>query len=205
MTHILNYMILTLGLLATCFTVQGQTIELNPYAGYTFQETFPISGGDVRFKAAGTYGIMSSVTFQEVLNLNLSYQWQPTKMDIVAVNAEDRDVSVTVSYLQLGFNRNFLVSEKFVPYAGIRLGVGFLIDHSDRYENATKFGIGLNAGAKYYFSERIGVQVYGLLESPIQGAGIFLGIGTGGVNTGVSTYTYILQFSLGGGLVIRLN
>jgi hypothetical protein len=183
----------------------GQSIELRPYAGYTFQETFPIRSGDVRIKAGGTYGITASYILKEIMDINLTYQWQSGKMDLLTINENDRDVSVTVSYIQLGFNRNFPVNDKLVPYTGLRLGLCILTDHSDRYENATKFGIGLNAGLKYYLAEKVGVQIYGLLESPIQGAGVFMGIGTGGVSSGVSTYTYIMQASLGGGVVFKLK
>jgi hypothetical protein len=183
----------------------GQSFELRPYVGYTFQETFPIQNGDVRINSGSTYGITASYILKEIMDINVTYQWQPGKMDLLTITENDRDVSVTVSYIQLGFNRNFPVNDKLVPYTGLRLGLCILADHSDRYENETKFGIGLNAGLKYYFTEQVGVQIYGLLESPIQGAGVFMGIGTGGVSSGVSTYTYIMQASLGGGVVFKLK
>lgn len=195
----------SLPLLTPVLTVRSQSIEVRPYAGYTFRESFPIRSGDVRIKEAGTYGVTASVILKEILDVNLSYQWQPTKMDIITVNEDDRDVSITVSYIQAGFNRNFIVSDKFIPYTGLRLGAAILTDHSGRYSKATKFGVGLNAGAKYYFSKNIGAQLYALLQSPIQGAGVFLGIGTGGVSSGVGTYTYIIQLSFGAGLVIKLK
>ncbi len=70
-----------------------------------------------------------------------------------------------------------------------------------KYENVTKMSIGLNVGAKIMLSDKIGLNLLALLQAPVGGFG--LTAGTGGV--GVGTYSYVLQFSLGGGLVFKLK
>jgi len=54
-------------------------------------------------------------------------------------------------------------------------------------------------------SEKIGLKLTASLLSAVQGAGGGLYFGTGGAGAGVSTYSSMYQFALGGNLVIQLG
>jgi hypothetical protein len=183
----------------------AQSIELRPIALYTFQETFPISSGDVRINDGVAYGIQLAYVAAQKADINFSYQIQPTTLDIHRYPSikGDNGNEANISNYQLGFNRNHLLpsNNKIIPYTGAKVGVVTMNFPDGRYENVTKMSIGLNVGAKIMLSDKIGLNLLALLQSPVGGFG--LTAGTGGV--GVGTYSYILQFSLGGGLVFKLK
>ena len=71
--------------------------------------------------------------------------------------------------------------------------------------SATKFGWGFRLGANIWASEKVAIKLQGQLMSAVQSAGGGLYFGTGGAGAGVSTYSSMYQFGLGGGLVISLG
>ena len=52
---------------------------------------------------------------------------------------------------------------------------------------------------------KVAIKLQGQLMSAVQSAGGGLYFGTGGAGAGVSTYSSMYQFGLGGGLVISLG
>ena len=71
--------------------------------------------------------------------------------------------------------------------------------------SATKFAWGLRLGANIWASEKMAIKLQGQLMSAVQGAGGGLYFGTGGAGVGVSTYSSMLQFGLGGGITFALG
>jgi hypothetical protein len=65
----------------------------------------------------------------------------------------------------------------------------------------SKFAWGLKAGAIVWATPKFGVKLQAQLLSVAQSVGGGVFFGTGGASAGVSTYSSIYQFSLGGGLV----
>jgi hypothetical protein len=183
----------------------AQSIELRPLAMYTFRETFPISSGEARINDGAAYGIQLAYVVADKADINFSYQIQPTTVDIMRYPSYlgDNGNEANISNYQLGFNRNHLLAAnpKVIPYTGAKVGVITMNFPDGRYENQTRMSIGLNVGAKIMVSDKVGLNLFGLLQAPVGGFG--LTAGTGGV--GVGTYSYILQFSLGGGLVFKLK
>jgi hypothetical protein len=187
----------------------AQSIELRPTAAYTFQETFPVSGGSIRIADGATYGVMLSYILDGKVDVNFAYQVQPGTFDIQRYPSftGDKDNEVNINNYQLGFNRNHMLpsNNKVIPYTGFKVGVVNIVFPEGRYENVTRMSIGINAGVKLMMSDKIGLNLFGLLQSPVSGVGLTLTAGTGGAGAGVGTYSYIIQFSLGGGLVFKLK
>jgi hypothetical protein len=183
----------------------AQSIELRPIAMYTFRETFPTSTGEARINDGAAYGIQLAYVVADKADINFAYQIQPTTVDLIRYPSSigDKGVEANVSNYQLGFNRNHLLAanHKVIPYTGAKVGVVTMTFPNDNYDNITKMSIGLNVGAKIMFSDKIGLNLFGLLQAPV--GGFALTAGTGGVGAG--TYSYIIQFSLGGGLVFKLK
>ena len=73
------------------------------------------------------------------------------------------------------------------------------------HNTASKFAWGLRLGCNIWANEKFGIKLQTQLLSISQGAGGGLYFGTGGVGAGVSSYSSIYQFQLGGGLTFKLG
>jgi hypothetical protein len=187
----------------------SQSIELRPNAMYTFRERFPVYSGDVTIQDGASYGAELAYIANNKVDINFTYQIQSTTLDIRRFPSflGDYGNKGNISFYELGFNRlhNLPGNNKVIPYTGAKFGVAYLNLENSKYEDITRACLGLNAGVKVMFSDKIGINLYGLLQSPISGLALTVSAGSGGVSTGVGTYSYVLQFSLGGGLVIKLK
>jgi hypothetical protein len=74
-----------------------------------------------------------------------------------------------------------------------------------RSSNLTKFSWQLRGGAIIWASDNIGIRLQAQLQSAVQAFGGGLFVGTGGVGAGVNSYSTIMQFGLGGGLVFKFG
>ncbi len=72
-------------------------------------------------------------------------------------------------------------------------------------QSATKFAWGFRLGTNVLVSERLGFRFQAQLQSATQAAGGGLYFGTGGAGVGVTTYSSMTQFVLGGGVFLRLG
>jgi len=73
------------------------------------------------------------------------------------------------------------------------------------HNTASKFAWGFRLGTNIWASEKVGIKLQAQLLSISQGAGGGLYFGTGGVGAGVSSYSSVYQFQLGGGLTFKLG
>ena len=97
---------------------------------------------------------------------------------------------------------------KAEPFGGFMLGMAIINadnPETDYSNNATKFAWGARLGANIWASERVGVKLQMQFLSVPQAAGGGLYFGTGGAGVGVTTYSSIFQFALGGGLTFKLG
>lgn len=205
----MNKLLLTSTLVIATFIASSQGIEIRPTAFYTFRESVPVSVGTARINDGGTYGLELAFVSDRQLEFLASYQTMPTTVDIRRWPSLTGDIgnSMLISYWQIGANRLFELdmNEKILPYAGIKAGIGTYDFENSKYQTIVRAAIGLQAGVKVMATPRVGLQLGLQLQSPISGIGLGVSAGTGGVSTGVSTYSYMLQFSLGGGLVFKLK
>jgi hypothetical protein len=68
----------------------------------------------------------------------------------------------------------------------------------------TKFGWGVRLGLNIWASDRVALKIQTQLTSAVQGVGGGLYFGTGGGGAGVTSYSTIYQFGLGGGLSFKM-
>jgi hypothetical protein len=133
----------------------------------------------------------------------------PTTVDIRRFPSLIGDIgnNMLASYWQLGANRlySLVATDKVIPYTGVKIGLGVYDFESAKVNTVYRAALGFQAGVKVMASPKIGLQLGMQLQSPISGLGLGVSAGTGGVSTGVSTYSYMFQFSLGGGLIFKLK
>ncbi|MNE86539.1 hypothetical protein D3C80_1836510 [compost metagenome] len=71
--------------------------------------------------------------------------------------------------------------------------------------SATKFAWGLRGGVNIFPSPKVGIKLQASLLSSVQAVGGSFYFGTGGTGAGVSNYSSMLQFVIGGGLTLNLK
>jgi hypothetical protein len=113
---------------------------------------------------------------------------------------------VNIHYILLGGTRYFPISDVVSGFGSLDAGLAVLAPGNDIDENnTTKFAWGLRAGLRMAPSEKVSLRIHAQLLSPVQAAGGGFYFGTGGSGVGVSTYSSIYQFNLGGSVNIRIR
>ena len=93
-------------------------------------------------------------------------------------------------------------------FASIEMTVPFGADEASGSEyrpilqpKSTKFEFGFTGGAKYFFTDRIGIRLQAQLLIPIEWGGVYYSSGGSVFTTGGS----LLQLNFTGGLIVRLG
>jgi hypothetical protein len=205
-------LILVAALLCAPFFSKAQTVEITPFGGYVFPSTLNADNGEVQFLGNAQYGGMLSIGVSRVVDVDLIYNRIDTKADIYAYGnynyLYDTEIPLSINYMHIGFTKNFRVKPIVSPFVSFNLGA-CLFDPKETdngtYQSAWFFSMGLDAGAKLYFTKRIGLRLQAQMLYPVQGAGMTMFVGTGGSGGGVSFYSTMIQFGFTGGLIFRLG
>ena len=198
----------------------SQKARLNGYAVYVFDDKFD-SYYDVnnyyegKFKGGLQWGVGLEYMAQAAQGIELLYLNQSTNAPTTYLqNGQIGGVKTT--NFDVGFNWIMLAGNRYIRKPGSKVEgfggfmAGAVIINVENPDNgndnsATKFGWGFRLGANIWASEKVAIKLQGQLMSAVQSAGGGLYFGTGGAGAGVSTYSSMYQFGLGGGLVISLG
>lgn len=183
--------------------VKAQSIEMYGMSGWMFAgRTGPVKIiNNVPYLAGIDYVLENN------LAIGISYSWMNTDLELrdsySGYTKGDRR-GFQQGYGMLQVSRNFeLSNEKLVPYTLFGVGLCHYEVKSPDFTTQVKLALGLGGGLKYMFNDKIGLKLQARLLSPIAGAGLYFGVGTGGVSSGVSTYSYLVQLETTGGLVFK--
>ncbi|MBZ5859019.1 hypothetical protein [Flavihumibacter profundi] len=206
--------------LCASLSLRAQELRLNAYAGYVFDDrvdgyTSNTNYYDATIKGGFTWGAGLEYMLGKEQGVELSYIRQDTKapttyFDYTSIpqGTKQKEFDMALNWIMLGGNHYFVNNPKVEPYFGMQLGAA-IIDVSNTVEggsgSATKFAWGFRGGVNVWASEKVGIKLQANLMSAVQAFGAGLYVGTGGGGAGVSTYSSMLQFGLGGGLVFRLK
>jgi len=199
----------------SCFFLSAQEFRLNLFAGYVFDDHVDsyysstsyfegtIKGG---FRWGGGLEYMVNPAY----GVNLIYLTQSTTAPLnyydnnPPVGVKFQELDLTTHWIMLGGCR-YMRKDKFEPYGGFEIGMVISNAEDKRGNSAsnTNFAWGVKLGTNIFFSEKVGLKIQADLRSATQAAGGGIYFGTGGVGAGVSSYSTIYQFGLGGGLVFR--
>jgi hypothetical protein len=213
-----NFKKLLLGLfLVVTAATYGQT-RINLYGAYTFEDSFDsyYDNGNYyqgQFQGGFQYGIGVEREIRSGVSVELSYLRldtnAPTQYYDGGLFDQYADFDVSLNYIMLGANRSFTKpGSKVEGFGGFMAGVGIVnIDNptTNKSDSATKFAWGLKGGATIWATKKVGVKLQAQLLSITQSIGGGVYFGTGGAGAGVSSYSSVYQFSLGGGLVFELG
>jgi hypothetical protein len=194
-------------------------IRLNAYAAYVFDDRFdsyydPSSYYEGTIEGGFQWGVGIEYMLHDHYALELMYLHQSTNAPTVyqagtGTLVKNENFDVALDYIMLGGGRHMQKpGSRVEAYGGLYAGVAILnVDNPSNGNegNATKFAWGIRLGGNVWTSGRMGIKLQAQLLSVAQGAGGGLYFGTGGVGAGVSTYSTIYQFSLGGGLTFKVG
>lgn len=195
-------------LFATCTISWAQGLQLYPFAGYTFADRFPISGGTARIGDGFTYGGALAFVVSDYYAVELKYSRMDADVSAYSPynNIDIYGEPVSLNYILLGGSKLFPVSEEAILFSGLNLGVGIMGSKDDTFNTITKFAAGINAGVKYFFTKSAGIRLQANLDFPVTDVGGSLWWSPGsGTQVGVSSYVPFLQFGFTGGLVLKLK
>lgn len=203
---------LTISLQIATAQQSSPRFRINALAGFVFDDSFDSyydanSYYDGRLKGGFQWGVGTEYMIRELYGVELLYLRQDTEAPVTYFQngVKDTNFDLGINYILLSGNRYFKLNSPLTPYAGIMVGVGIIdIDNPDngRSSNATKFSWGVKGGTNINVSPRFAFKLQAQLLSAVQGAGGGVYFGTGGLSTGLSTYSSILQFGFNGGIAV---
>ena len=200
-------------------TTPPEKARINGYANYVFDDKFDSYYDQYNYyqgKITGGFQWGAGVEFMlrenyslELMYLNQSTTAPTTYQGGVGSTLKTENFDMNIGYLLLGGNRYMQKpGSKVEGFGGLGAGIAFLgvtNPSNGNKNNATKFGWTARLGANIWASERFGIKVLAQILSIAQGFGGGLYFGTGGAGAGVSTYSSIYQFVLGGGLTFKVG
>lgn len=195
------------------------SFRLNGYANYVFDDkvdSYYGTGGsyfDGKIKGGFQWGVGAEFMLSPFNAIELTYYNQATTANAAYAGTGGSDLNgrfdVGINWIMLNGVRHFMKpGGKFEGSAG--LGLGAVIINTTNQKNGsdantTKFAWQFRGGGTFWASEKIGIKLNAQLQSAVQSIGGGFSIGTGGAGAGVSSYSSLLQFGLGGGIAIKLG
>jgi len=199
----------------------AQGVRLNGYANYIFDDRID-SYYDAnnyyngKIQAGFQWGVGLQYMMSPYNGIELAYYREDTKapMKNFAYPVQNHNYDITLNYIMLNFDRFMRKPDSKVEmFGGGGLGVA-LINTTDpdpanallpTESNLTKFAWQFRGGAIIWGSQSFGIKLQAQVQSAVQGAGGGVYFGTGGAGAGVSTYSSVIQFGLGGGIVFKMK
>jgi opacity protein-like surface antigen len=197
---------------------QAQHIRLNGYTSYVFDDK--VDGYyDANNNYAGTikggflWGAGIEFSPRPFYGIELSYLRQDSHLPDFTYYDGGRKRTTNLKFannwIMIGGLRYFPThSERVEPYVGGQLGIALI--NTDNPLNGvsnsyTKFAWGFKGGANIWLTDKVALKLQAQLLSAVQALGGGFYLGTGGAGVGVSSYSSLLQFNLGGGLSFKLG
>ncbi|WP_274473971.1 hypothetical protein [Mangrovimonas aestuarii] len=197
----------------------SQEIEISFYGNYVFDDSFDsyFDRGayyDGKIKGGGQWGVGAEYLAHEYTGVELIYIRQDTSSptyyqfyDSYFPQGQFTEFDLAINYIMLGGVRHYRKQNSPIEgFGGLMAGMVIAnIDNPDNGNNdsTTKFSWGAKLGLTYWASSNFGIKLQTQLLSAVQAMGGGLYFSGYGVSTGVSSYSTIYQFSLGGGIVFK--
>lgn len=200
--------IILLSLSVIVLSARAQSLTLLTFESYTFPDKFDTSYGYGKIEDGFQWGVGLEYGVGDYNAVELIYQQLSTNGFIsYYYGGLDREArtSITLSYIMLGGTRYHPISETVSGFGTLDLGM-VIASPDDEFDSASKFAWGIRGGVRIMPpGGRISFRLHAQLFSAVQAFGGGFYFGTGGGGAGVSTYSTVYQFNLGGSLNIKLK
>ena len=188
-------------------------LKINLFSAYVFDDRFEYYKDsytyyDGTIKGGFQWGVGIEYFLRQLQGIEIFYLRQDTyaptsyQSGFGFANYDD-NFSINMNYIMLGSNR-YLRTQKVDLYFGVNAGMAILnlSNPNNGNESSTeKFAWGAKLGCDITLSEKVKLKLQGHMTSPVQSMGGGFFFGTGGGGAGLSFYSTVYQFALGGGLV----
>jgi hypothetical protein len=197
-------------MLAAAFASVAQDVEITPFAGYTFGDKFPISGGEAKIGGGLNYGGRLAFVANEHMAVDLTYSRVDATGSAHSIYLDDdknnKSGPISTNYFMVGASRLFPLSDEVVLFMGMDLGGVFMLAHNSDFKSSTTFAGGVNGGVKYFFNDRLGLRGQATLNFPVTSMsyGYWWDPTTEG-NAGATSNVPLLQFGFSAGLIYRIS
>ncbi|MBN2173990.1 MAG: hypothetical protein JW731_07655 [Bacteroidales bacterium] len=208
-------LVIVLMVAPSAIIAQGK-FEISPFGGYMFGGSLNFYEGKLKVENAPNYGVALDIkaardTQIELMwtQMNSQAQFEPYYgYDYLATNTFD----MNVGYIQIGGVRE-MEYENIHPFGVFTLGATYFVPNNVSFadqvytdlESEWKFSMTLGAGAKIWFSDRVGIRLQGNLMLPMFWGGAGFSVGTGGSGFYVGSGTSMVQGNFTGGLIFALG
>lgn len=196
-------------------TAAAQGVRLNGYSSYVFDDKVdsyydPYNYYNGTIKGGYSWGVGAEFLAAPTKGIELKYLHRSTTapMEYYKNTLQTATFDVGLNYILIGGNNYFKTGGKVEPYAGADIGMAIIYisnPKNNNEDNATKFAWDIKIGTNIWFNEKVGLKLQADLLSAVQSAGGGLYFGTGGAGAGVSTYSTMYQWGLGGGLTFKIK
>ncbi|HEY4323936.1 MAG TPA: hypothetical protein VGN20_08110 [Mucilaginibacter sp.] len=195
--------ILLVAIFAIASGLKAQTLSINAFGGYTFDDKLYFKNADATIKGGGFWGVSAEGISHNGGALELLYQYQSTSIPVYAytktghvlLNPDNTDG--VISYLLLNGIQYFHANPEIQPYAGIGAGVAFVSANAGN--SSTKFALDFKGGVKIKAGNALAFKVGAQLLSSYQQSGTSYYYYFG-VPYAYATYTTMWQFGFTGGI-----
>jgi len=194
----------------------AQEIRLNLFSAYVFDDNVDSYYSSTSYYS-GTinggfeWGAGLEYMAMETKGIEIKYLRRDCTAPMIYYNngEQSKTLDLALNYILLGGNNYFQTGGKVEPYAGMAIGVGIVTlknpEPDSDLNNITKFAWDLKIGTNIWASEKVGIKLQANLQSMVQSVGGGFYFGTGGGGAGISTYSTMYQWVLGGGLTFKLG
>ena len=200
-------------------SANAQEKRINLYGGYVFDDKFDSYYDAYNYyngKIKGGFQYGAGIEFMSHQDYGFELLWVSQTTTAPTYYIPDGYLVERYSVLDVNLNYAMIAGTRHMQkpggkvegYGGFMLGalfVGADNPETGSSNSATKFAWGIRMGGNIWVSEKVGIKLQAQLLSAVQSVGGSLYFGTGGASAGVSTYSSMLQFSVGSGLVFRLG
>ncbi len=213
MKRLLLVLVLTMSFQAMA---QQKEFRLNAYGMYVFDDDVdsyydPTSYYNGTIKGGFEYGGGIEMMLPNHVGMELSYLRLDTEAPMTYYNfgIQNAVLDLGLNFIMAGGTKYFAKpGSKLEGFFGGMAGMSIVDVTNPRTGNggsSTFFAWGAKAGMNIWASKKVGIKLQAQLLSIVQSVGGGFYFGTGGAGAGISSYSTMYQFGLGGGLVFSLG
>jgi hypothetical protein len=183
-------------------------VEIVPFAGYLFGGSINFYEGRYKITDGMDYGVSVLVPLREVVDLEINYTRMDGQGKFTANPGyplfQDKETAMSTNYFQIGMVKAFTKQNpKVIPFGSFSVGATWF-DFAD-YQDQWLFSITAGLGAKFMFTDHIGIMIRGRLMLPMFFGGVGFYAGTGGAGLSLNSYAALIQGDFNGGLIIKFG
>ncbi len=194
----------------------AQEVRLNAYSAYVFNDRID-SYYDANNYYDGTiqggyqWGLSLEYMVHDARGIELKYLRLDTHapLNYYYNGIQYKDFELGMNYILIGGTNYFKAAGgKVEPYVGLAVGLALIsIKNPEPGTDSSKekFAWNVKAGTNIWITETVGIKLQADLISAVQSAGGGFYFGSGGSGAGISTYSSMYQWSIGGGLTFKFG